>query len=54
MRITSPPTRYKVEFVIDTHLSKKQILGLLAWLEAGMILIETEDERRARLNKEGE
>jgi hypothetical protein len=51
MKIQNPTTRYKIEFVLDTHLSKKQILDLLVWLEASMILVETEDERRVRLEK---
>jgi len=40
MIIKNEPKRYKVSFVIDTHLSKKQILGLLNWMEACMIDIE--------------
>ena len=54
MKIYNDTTRYKVEFVLDTHLTKKQILGLLSWLEASMILVETEDERRIRLEKKKE
>lgn len=51
MKIPNPTTRYKIEFVLDTNLSRRQILELLAWMEASMILVETEDERRIRLEK---
>ena len=53
MRIQTPTTRYKVEFVLDTNLSKNQILGLLGWLDASMIYIETEQEWATRVAKGG-
>ena len=45
MKIQHNLTRYKVEFVLDTHFSKEQILQLLYWLGASMIYLETEKHK---------
>ena len=49
MKIQQSLTRYKVEFVLDTNLSKDQILQLLGWLDASMIYLETEKEYQDRI-----
>lgn len=43
--------RYKVQFILDTHLSRQQILNLIVALEGGMIDIQDVSEKTMNQDK---
>ena len=43
MKIEHPTKRYKVSFMVDTHLSKKKIVDILGVFDCYMINFEGEE-----------